>query len=75
MSLHHLFESLLHHPHVTRPSVEEEGHVISRRLQELLDGIESVCPKGRLDMPTEGVGRDCTDPSSSSMGARGKKES
>jgi hypothetical protein len=37
MSLLHLFGSLLHYPHTTQQPVEEEGHVISRRLRELLD--------------------------------------
>ena len=50
MSLHHLFTSLLHHPHSTLPSVEEEGHVISRRLHELMDGTESEYRKGRSEM-------------------------
>ena len=35
MSFLSLFGSLLHYPH--QPTVEEEGHVISRRLRELLE--------------------------------------
>jgi len=55
MSLHHLFQSLLHHPHSVKPPVEEEGHVISRRLHELLDGTESEYRKGSSDMPSADV--------------------
>ncbi len=37
MSFLNLVGSLLHYPHPTQQAVEEEGHVISRRLRELLD--------------------------------------
>lgn len=37
MSFLHLFGSLRHYPHPTQQPIEEEGHVISRRLHELLD--------------------------------------
>ncbi|MBZ5690179.1 MAG: hypothetical protein LAP86_34810 [Acidobacteriia bacterium] len=56
MSLHHLFGSLLHHPHPTQAYVEEEGHIISRRLHELLDGTDSENREGASDEPPADVG-------------------
>ena len=55
MSLHHLFGSLLHHPHPTQASVEEEGHIISRRLHELLDRTDSEHRESAWDAPPADV--------------------
>jgi hypothetical protein len=37
MSILYMFGSLLHFPHPSPQSVEEQGRILSRRLRELLD--------------------------------------
>ena len=64
MSLHHLFESLLHRPHPTQAYVEEEGRIISRRLHELLDGADSEHRQSARDsLPADVSAGECrSDP-------------